>query len=169
MVCLWNQSVIPLCRSHNKQKLRIAYVRRISRSAPKCWSVLWLGSRSPEGGKQYMRIHGLLLRVRGGVAALGNATPPAIHTHLPSLSLPHTASSVIRLKMHRGSCLCKGITFEVIGDPETCIQCYCEHCQKNAGGPYQVVGACITGVFSLVSVADATDSVQNSVTARSSY
>ncbi|OAP54390.1 hypothetical protein AYL99_11491 [Fonsecaea erecta] len=39
----------------------------------------------------------------------------------------------------RGSCLCGGVTFAVSGSPDTVIQCYCEHCQKNAGGPFQIV------------------------------
>ncbi|QKX58763.1 uncharacterized protein TRUGW13939_05890 [Talaromyces rugulosus] len=38
-----------------------------------------------------------------------------------------------------GACLCGGITFEVSGSPEAVLQCYCNHCQKNAGGPFQIV------------------------------
>lgn len=40
-----------------------------------------------------------------------------------------------------GACLCRGVTFSLVGEPEACIQCYCTHCQKNAGGPCQIVGS----------------------------
>ncbi|KAL6246735.1 hypothetical protein RBB50_006042 [Rhinocladiella similis] len=39
----------------------------------------------------------------------------------------------------RGACLCGGVTFELSGPPEAVLKCYCDHCQKNAGGPFQIV------------------------------
>ena len=39
----------------------------------------------------------------------------------------------------KGSCLCGAIIFKATGKPEVCIQCFCNHCQKNAGGPFQIV------------------------------
>ena len=39
----------------------------------------------------------------------------------------------------KGACLCQGVIFEITGDPEIVLKCYCDHCQKNAGGPYQIV------------------------------
>ncbi|KAJ5464011.1 hypothetical protein N7475_007146 [Penicillium sp. IBT 31633x] len=40
--------------------------------------------------------------------------------------------------VYHGSCLCKGITFEIQGEPEKVFICYCRDCAKNAGAPYQV-------------------------------
>ena len=34
---------------------------------------------------------------------------------------------------HKGSCLCKKITFEVVGDFESFFLCHCEHCRKDTG------------------------------------
>jgi hypothetical protein len=39
----------------------------------------------------------------------------------------------------KGSCLCEAITFDIQGEPENVIQCFCNHCAKNAGAPYQYV------------------------------
>ncbi|KEF55484.1 uncharacterized protein A1O9_08234 [Exophiala aquamarina CBS 119918] len=39
----------------------------------------------------------------------------------------------------KGSCLCSAITFSVQGAPENVMQCFCTHCAKNAGAPYQYV------------------------------
>jgi hypothetical protein len=50
----------------------------------------------------------------------------------------HTVMAVVL-----GACLCGGITFEVSGSPEAVLQCYCNHCQKNAGGPFQIVSVTI--------------------------
>ncbi|KIN09015.1 hypothetical protein OIDMADRAFT_48851 [Oidiodendron maius Zn] len=38
----------------------------------------------------------------------------------------------------RGCCLCGGVIFDVVGEPETCFQCFCQHCQKSAGAPSQL-------------------------------
>lgn len=40
---------------------------------------------------------------------------------------------------YHGSCLCEGISFNICGQPEKIFMCYCSDCQKNAGGPYQIV------------------------------
>ena len=44
----------------------------------------------------------------------------------------------------RGACLCGGVTFELSGPPEAVLKCYCDHCQKNAGGPFQIVCLSLT-------------------------
>ena len=38
-----------------------------------------------------------------------------------------------------GQCLCGAIIFEIVGEPDNCMQCFCDHCQKNAGAPFQLV------------------------------
>ncbi|EEP76551.1 conserved hypothetical protein [Uncinocarpus reesii 1704] len=38
-----------------------------------------------------------------------------------------------------GACLCEAIKYEVRGEPEKLMACYCTDCQKNAGGPFQTL------------------------------
>ena len=41
--------------------------------------------------------------------------------------------------VYQGTCLCEGVKFTVQGKPENIFACYCTDCQKNAGGPAQMV------------------------------
>jgi hypothetical protein len=41
--------------------------------------------------------------------------------------------------VYQGTCLCEGVKFTVQGKPENIFACYCTDCQKNAGGPLQMV------------------------------
>ncbi|KAM5472774.1 hypothetical protein MferCBS49748_001442, partial [Microsporum ferrugineum] len=41
-----------------------------------------------------------------------------------------------------GTCMCKGVNFEVKNEPEKVYACYCGDCKLNAGGAFQ-----ITAVF----------------------
>jgi hypothetical protein len=41
--------------------------------------------------------------------------------------------------IYQGTCLCEGVKFTVQGKPENIFACYCTDCQKNAGGPVQMV------------------------------
>jgi hypothetical protein len=38
--------------------------------------------------------------------------------------------------IHRGSCLCGQIRYEVVGDFENFILCHCKYCQKDTGSAY---------------------------------
>lgn len=33
----------------------------------------------------------------------------------------------------KGSCLCKNISYTIVGEPQRIVQCFCEHCRKNGG------------------------------------
>lgn len=35
-----------------------------------------------------------------------------------------------------GSCLCKGITYEIIGEPVTSVVCHCIDCKKASGSAF---------------------------------
>lgn len=54
-----------------------------------------------------------------------------------------TARLVLYLNMSRteykGSCLCGGVKYTLHGEPEDVVECYCSHCQLNAGGESQIV------------------------------
>lgn len=36
-------------------------------------------------------------------------------------------------KIHRGSCICKAVTFEIEGDLPQPTACHCNHCRKHSG------------------------------------
>ncbi|WPU64545.1 GFA family protein [Peredibacter starrii] len=38
--------------------------------------------------------------------------------------------------MHKGSCLCGSVNFEIDGDFESFFLCHCKHCQKDTGSAY---------------------------------
>lgn len=40
----------------------------------------------------------------------------------------------------KGSCLCKGVKFAIVGDPEATYICTCLDCRKNSGHLGQVIG-----------------------------
>lgn len=40
---------------------------------------------------------------------------------------------------YHGTCICEGVSFNICRQPEKVFMCYCTDCQKNAGGPYQIV------------------------------
>lgn len=40
------------------------------------------------------------------------------------------------MKIHKGSCLCQKVSFEVEGDFESFFLCHCQHCQKDSGSAY---------------------------------
>ncbi|KAL3464912.1 Mss4-like protein [Aspergillus heterothallicus] len=37
-----------------------------------------------------------------------------------------------------GRCLCEGVQFSIVGEPENVFLCYCTHCSKNAGAAGQI-------------------------------
>ncbi len=39
-------------------------------------------------------------------------------------------------KLHRGSCLCGAVHFEIRGDFERFYLCHCQHCQKDTGAAH---------------------------------
>ncbi|WP_029914711.1 GFA family protein [Pelobacter seleniigenes] len=39
-------------------------------------------------------------------------------------------------KVHRGSCLCGAVRFEIRGDFERFYLCHCQHCQKDTGSAH---------------------------------
>lgn len=41
--------------------------------------------------------------------------------------------------MHSGACLCGAIKVDISIDPIAVLSCFCEHCNKGAGAPNQVV------------------------------
>lgn len=40
------------------------------------------------------------------------------------------------MQQQRGSCLCGGIAFEVVGDFDGFFLCHCKHCQKDTGSAH---------------------------------
>jgi hypothetical protein len=38
------------------------------------------------------------------------------------------------MSVYRGSCLCGSVTYEADGEPRRVFECYCNWCQKIAGG-----------------------------------
>lgn len=40
------------------------------------------------------------------------------------------------MQIHKGSCLCKQITFEVIGSFDSFYLCHCKYCQKDTGSAH---------------------------------
>jgi hypothetical protein len=40
---------------------------------------------------------------------------------------------------YTGQCLCGAVKFTIASEPATVISCFCNHCQKGAGGPNQVI------------------------------
>ena len=53
--------------------------------------------------------------------------------------------------MHQGSCLCGGVCFILHGEPEKVFICYCRDCQKNAGGPGQIVRyLCLSVIVNMI-------------------
>ncbi|GLQ29970.1 GFA family protein [Litoribrevibacter albus] len=40
------------------------------------------------------------------------------------------------MKMHKGSCLCGSVVFELAGEFDSFVLCHCQHCQKDTGSAH---------------------------------
>lgn len=45
------------------------------------------------------------------------------------------------MRQFKGSCICESIKFEVSGEPEDSVHCYCKDCRKNSGALGQITSS----------------------------
>ena len=94
------------------------------------------------------------VQVDGGL--LINSCRITIRRDIASFSTLHIATSTSKILLFErevtmnGSCLCEGVKFQVQGDPENVISCFCSHCSKNAGGPSQYVSISLITYFRML-------------------
>ncbi|WP_104401887.1 GFA family protein [Vibrio penaeicida] len=54
------------------------------------------------------------------------------------------------LQKHTGSCLCKKVSFEIVGDIKAVTHCHCKMCQKSHGAAFATYAATRKEHFSLL-------------------
>jgi len=63
--------------------------------------------------------------------------------------------------MHKGSCLCGAVRFEIEGEIETVLKCHCQKCRKASGTAFGTNAPIQSSAFRLVDGADALASYQS--------
>ncbi len=51
----------------------------------------------------------------------------------------------------KGSCICKAVTYQVIGDIKKVVNCHCNLCRKMNGAAFSTYAAVLTADFTLLS------------------
>lgn len=64
--------------------------------------------------------------------------------------------------MHKGSCLCSGVKYQIQGDIESSCNCHCSMCQKHNGSAFGSYGNVRVSNFTLVSGEDLLESYESS-------